>query len=133
MKDINNYIIEKLHITKKFKNEEDRLSENDFVFYLNDNGYVLNQVWKSSYYIFPKKKIRGDLYTTIIKYEDYFIIDTEQHTDEGLIYINKDKPTNHIASYDAKEEGMDITRRNGHNTFDYTKNNADILIRLIGK
>lgn len=145
MKQINNYIQEKLHITKNFVNDDTFDNVDDMLKYLKENGveatykyggdlkyYYLDLNTEYPYIViaYPDKE-----YDTVL-YPNCFIIDSSQHTDNKIIPVRLRRSK--YDAYDAVKEGADFIKEqifstnNVKNTaFALTYNNADILIRLL--
>ena len=137
MKQFNIYISEKLRINKNLKLNNDTLSANDFVEYLNNNGYGLRQS-AGHWYHLVNQKTKEYPYIFVVKYDDHFYIDGINGTDDGFIKVNISDSGKSI-KFEENKLGMDVITvkiygvAKKQKAYEYTKNNADILISLLKK
>lgn len=130
MKQINNYIQEKLHIGKDYNNNQE-ITRSEFMKYLESNGYKLR--WNSLRDdndmgdILP---IKGDYPKIAVgAYENYFCIFGTSKQDKLKIF---DKQY-HSVLVDFEEENFDMVPKYEYKTFMYTTKNADEIINILKK
>lgn len=130
MKQINNYIQEKLHIGKDYNNNHE-MTRSEFMKYLESNGYKLR--WNSLRddndmgEIFP---IKGDYpKISVGAYENYFCIFGTSKQDKLKIF---DKQF-HSVLVDFEKENFDMVPKEDYKTFMYTSKNADEIINILKK
>ena len=130
MKQINNYILEKLHIGKDYNNNHE-MTRSEFMKYLESNGYKLR--WNSLRDdndmgdILP---IKGDYPKIAVgAYEKYFCIYGTIKQDKLKIF---DKQF-HSVLIDFEKENFDMVPKEDSKTLMYTSKNADEIINILKK
>lgn len=132
MKQINNYILEKLHIDKNYKTDDSHeyISQDEFLKYLTSEGNVKIEstiIIDAVSLTIPKKR-RIDSYPIItIKFkDDWFDQSHIKSKHDKMIYIrNSARNRTELFIDDIDLYDKDTEK------FAYTKHNANILIKLL--
>ena len=145
MQKINNYISEKLHISKDYgKDSKDVTNYKTMLEYLEDHGIEISEENYDKYRIIHNV---GEEYPDIIlRYtltpdDDSFIISTHAETRKGLVIVGTGERVWECKKYNAKEIGMErydsFIKVDGWDIhglmkpFKTNKHNADLIIQLL--
>ena len=142
MKTIDNYIQEKLYISKDFKTVN---TYKDMIDYMKKSGYRLELIDQSSKDIYKMYKddneypfitlysftnndslflISGQLYTNL---EQVKVVVQEIKNSSGLVTSRSS------IEYNPKKEGLEMTKVGRSKAYKVTLDNADIVMRILDK
>ena len=125
MRQLNNYISEKLHINKDYKIEDihKEINKKDFFEYLTSNDVTLNS-GPTTYTMY----IKSYPMITFIQSREYFVIYSYPSTNKK--YVKIQVANNAYKTFYADALGFDMTD-NDKPYFIYTLNNAQIIVDLL--
>lgn len=128
MKQINNYIQEKLHISKNL-NTNKTMECKEFIEYFQENGFKV--VWSSGdiddAYISLKDK-EYPLISVGLYSDDFCIFGTTKH-DKIAVYTYDNGKVKELIDFDSSE--FDFIHDRAYKTFKYTTKNADKIMNII--
>lgn len=130
MKHLNNYILEKLHISRTLRKEVKINGPKDMIDYINDNNCICDEIANDVYKMFIKDKKDNDLYITLRTTDNCFVVQAWDSTNKGKLVINKPSPE-YVKVFNVSDFDFDIKSWGNYKVYDYTQNNADILIDLL--